>query len=146
MGEVEVAGHDEGGAEGNRRDQQLGGSTPKYVLCLSGLEGDALMLDQQEGYKPSVMVFYCRFLYGYGLYPFEPCIDTSESSWGLRPALAQGEGGGTKEDRLLRSRGHRTQTDRGREGAQALPPGHHSPPDPACARRTGRRNSRSPGV
>ena len=50
--------------------------TPGDLLYLSGLEDNTLMLDQQEGYEPSVVVFYCLFLYGYGHYPFEPCIDT----------------------------------------------------------------------
>ena len=51
------------------------------------------------------------------------------------------EAGTRKPDSYLRPWGHHTQTDRGREGAQPSPPGHHSPLDPACARRTGGRDS-----
>ena len=50
--------------------------TPRDLHFLSGSEVSTLMLDQHEGYEPSVVVFYCLFLHGYGLYPFEPCTAT----------------------------------------------------------------------
>ena len=66
---------------------------PRDLLYLSGLEGDTLMMDKHEGYKPSVVVFYCLFsFHSYGLCPFEHAKTTP-----LRGSLTPGPTPGSKE-------------------------------------------------
>ena len=48
---------------------EQGVSTPRDLHYLSGSEGGTLILDQHEGHEPSVVVFCCLFLHGYGLFP-----------------------------------------------------------------------------